>query len=114
MADQTQTNEIGAIWIKSDKNDKTFLSIQIGDKHFQGFTPTEKKTDKSPDYNIIKFNADGTSDLVGAAWKGLTKNDRQKLTIKMNDGVFYTAVMRDGQDDQPEDSNRAQMTVFGS
>lgn len=108
-----ETNEVGAIWIREDKNGNKYLAIGLGGEDCVGYPAKEKKTETSPDYNIVKYNEKDESELVGAAWKGTTKKDRQKLTIKMNDGRYFTAVMRDGVDEQPEGSKRAHMTVFG-
>ena len=112
------SNEAGAIWFGKDKNGNEKLGILLNGRNLQAFPNKKKKTDdeadaKKPDYNIVEFTGeDGASDLVGAAWVGKTKSDRAKLTIKMTDGKYFTAVMRDKKEDEPADSKRADMTIF--
>ena len=111
------SNEAGAIWIGKDKNGNEKLGIVLNGHSYQAY-PNRKKDEskpedaKKPDYNVVEYEEDGKTNLVGAAWVGKTKNDRAKLTIKMSDGTYYTAVMRDRKEDEPEDSKRADMTIF--
>lgn len=110
MAEQTQNMEAGAAWIKTDKNNEEFLSILLNGENYNAFHAKNRAKETSPDLNLVKFNESGESDLVGAIWIGETKNQRTKLTIKMNDGVYYTAVKRDVVEGQPE--SRADYTIF--
>jgi len=110
---QNATNnnvEAGAAWIKKDKNGVEYLSILLNNQNLNGFQTREKKTEKSPDLNLVQFKSDGESELVGAIWIGETKSGRTKLTIKTNDGVYYTAVKRDIVENQKE--GRADYTIF--
>jgi uncharacterized protein (DUF736 family) len=112
MTDSTQiTIEAGAIWNRTDKNAKRFLSIVLKNKTLNGFQSKEKKTEKSPDFNLIEFKADGESALVGAAWIGETKSQREKLTLKIGD-EYFTAVKRDVVEGQKE--GRADYTIFNN
>lgn len=99
MAEEKNPN-VGAIWIKDGEP----LSIKLHDEQYLGKQNENKKTDSQPDYRIFKVE-DGAETEVGAAWSGETKAQRQKLSIKMQDGKYYTAVMRDSVEGQQPDMN---------
>jgi uncharacterized protein (DUF736 family) len=85
--------DYGAIWIKDGENGQIILNIGIQGVFYTGKMNASKPNDpesKLPDYLV--FNGDGQE--VGAAWKGRTKQDREKLRIKLGE-LYMTAVMRD-------------------
>ena len=43
---------IGAIWVRKDKNGQTFYSIKFGEKFYKIFRNI-KKNDKQPDFTIM-------------------------------------------------------------
>lgn len=57
--EQKEFKRVGGAWKKQDKNGKTFLSMSLEiDGKKRSFTVTqtkEKKTDKSPDYNVSEI-----------------------------------------------------------
>jgi len=106
-------NEAGAIWIHEDKQGNPMLRIGLDGKDYTGFKNVDKTNEKAPDYNIVQY-VDGKPNQVGVAWSGKTKNDNQKLNIKMDAGetsIYLTAVMRNNENID-EKSNRADMTIF--
>lgn len=116
---QPQQNpaDVGAIWIKTGKNEQNLLSIGLEGKNYTGFK-NDRKTEgsKQPDYNICEY-VDGKPVRVGAAWTGKSGQGRDKLSMKFGDGEdarFYTAVMRDGAEEFTEDSKQAHMTILKS
>lgn len=56
-------------------------------KGFFIFKNKEKKTDKQPDYRIVKKQADGTFQPVGACWKKYDKNEQPFFSCIMDDEI---------------------------
>jgi len=50
---QRDPNEIGALWLKTSKNGKEFLSGKIDGRPVVVFKVEGKKSDKSPDYRVF-------------------------------------------------------------
>lgn len=117
--DYSNSQEAGAIWLGTTKAGVDMLSIRLEGRQLHGFANLKKSDDPSddakPDYNIVEFtgNPKQPSNLVGAAWSGLTKQNNDKLNIRLGSGaneVYYTAVMREVVEGQPD--TRADMTIF--
>lgn len=116
METQQQDNSAGAIWINEGKGKKAgekILSVALDGEMYTGFKNTKKgDNDKAPDYNICRKLDDGKFETVGAGWAGTTKQDRQKLSIKMDvpgqETTYFTAVTRDGE----PTGKRADMTIL--
>ena len=103
--------EVGAIWLKQDKNGNTFFSMTIGDEHFLGFKPKTEK-EGNPDYWLRKPTASGQLEFAGRAVKGTTANGRVKLDLTLTGRRKYLAIYRDAAKVAPEGSKMADMTVF--
>jgi len=78
-------------------DDNLELDIKIQGVAYTGKKNERKNGDAHPDYRLFQGN-----DEVGAAWKGTTKNDRVKLSIKLSNGTYMTAVMQDKEEDEDD------------
>lgn len=52
------------------------------------FVPVEKETDRAPDYRLTFANADHIDVEVGAAWIKTSRNERDYLSVKIDDPCF--------------------------
>jgi uncharacterized protein (DUF736 family) len=52
------------------------------------FTPVEKDASKAPDYRLTFANADHVDVEVGAAWIKTSRNERDYLSVKIDDPSF--------------------------
>lgn len=52
------------------------------------FTPVEKDAPKAPDYRLTFTNADHIDVEVGAAWIRTSRNERDYLSVKIDDPCF--------------------------
>lgn len=52
------------------------------------FVPIEKDTPKAPDYRLTLANADHIDVEVGAAWLKTSRNERDYLSVKIDDPSF--------------------------
>lgn len=52
------------------------------------FVPIEKDTDRAPDYRLTFANPDHIDVEVGAAWIKTSRNERDYLSVKIDDPCF--------------------------
>jgi uncharacterized protein (DUF736 family) len=52
------------------------------------FTAHEKTGEKSPDFRVYAGTAE-----VGAAWKGMSKDDKPYLSVKLDDPSFSAPIL---------------------
>lgn len=52
------------------------------------FVPIEKDTDRAPDYRLTFANAEHLDVEVGAAWLKISRNERDYLSVKIDDPCF--------------------------
>ena len=99
MAEQ----DFGGIWLEED-GDGVKLNIRIEGKKYTGKKNDRKTAENHPDYRIT--NEAGED--AGAAWKGETKQQNKKLSIKLKDyPKSLTAVQRK----EPKE-NEPHMVIF--
>lgn len=74
------------IWLGVAESGVDYMVLRAGDERYVGFYNTKKKHDKQPDWRIFKDTGEDKLEAVGAAWEGETKDGKDMLFIKINDG----------------------------
>ena len=96
-----------AVWVKEDKAGNELLTVKLSDGTIlNGVFNRFKEEEKHPDFRLVDFSQkddEGNYVVLGAIWKGETKNGREKLTIRLEDGEYYTAVKQDKKSENAPD-----------